>query len=205
MSLEASLEELAGQGYTIIEGALSSDEVEATRRAVIELLDAEEEVVRTTGTQTDNLRNAHAIVGKHPHFHEFYLNPPVMRIVRAVLGEQAMLYDGNIRVPMPTGERDAAKGFQVHVDREEYTVLPFAAGTHFPMALNVVWCLVDFTGRTAPRGCGRGHIGRARSPTPISMRVKLSGSRRPRVPPSSGTPPCGTRAGSTAATGRAGR
>ena len=56
-----------------------------------------------------------------------------------------MLYDGNIRVPMPTGERDAAKGFQVHVDREDYTILPFADGEHFPMALNVVWCLVDFS------------------------------------------------------------
>ncbi|MCY3763303.1 MAG: phytanoyl-CoA dioxygenase family protein [Gemmatimonadetes bacterium] len=145
MNLQSHLDELAGQGYTTVRGALSPGEVEATRRAVIELLDAEEEVARTTGTQTDNLRNAHAIVGKHPHFHEFYLNPPVMRIVRALLGEGAMLYDGNIRVPMPTGRRDAAKGFQVHVDREDYTVLPFAGGTHFPMALNVVWCLVDFT------------------------------------------------------------
>ena len=58
MSLEASLEELAGQGYTIVRGALTGPEVEATRQAVTELLDAEEEVARTTGTQTDNLRNA---------------------------------------------------------------------------------------------------------------------------------------------------
>ena len=147
MNREARLTELAEQGYTIVGDALSGQEVAATRRAVIELLDAEEEVARTTGTQTDNLRNAHAIVGKHPHFYEFYLNAPVMRIVRAVLGDGALLYDGNIRVPMPTGQRDAAKGFQVHVDREDYTVLPFAGGAHFPMALNVVWCLVDFDSR----------------------------------------------------------
>ena len=138
MSLEARLAELAARGYTIVPDALSAAEVAATRRAVRELLDAEEPVARSTGTQTDNLRNAHAIVGKHPHFYEFYLNPPVMDIVRAVLGDGALLYDGNIRVPMPTGRRDAAKGFQVHVDREDYTVLPFAGGTHFPMALNVV-------------------------------------------------------------------
>jgi ectoine hydroxylase-related dioxygenase (phytanoyl-CoA dioxygenase family) len=144
MTLDARLAELAERGYTIVPGALPAAEVAATRRAVRELLDAEEPVARTTGTQTDNLRNAHAIVGKHPHFYEFYLNPPVMDIVRAVLGDGALLYDGNIRVPMPTGRRDAAKGFQVHVDREDYTVLPFAGGTHFPMALNVVWCLVDF-------------------------------------------------------------
>ena len=147
MNPDAPLTELAERGYTIVRDALSREEVAATRRAAIELLDAEEVVARTTGTQTDNLRNAHAIVGKHPHFYEFYLNPPVMRIVRAVLGEGALLYDGNIRVPMPTGQRDAAKGFQVHVDREDYTVLPFAGGAHFPMALNVVWCLVDFDAR----------------------------------------------------------
>ena len=145
MNLSLHLRQLEQDGYTIVRGALNGQEIESTRRAVIEVLDAEAEVARTTHTQTDNLRNAHAIVGKHPHFYEFYLNPPVMDIVGAVLGEDAMLYDGNIRVPMPTGERDAAKGFQVHVDREDYTVRPFAGGTHFPMALNVVWCLVDFT------------------------------------------------------------
>ena len=147
MNLDARLAELAKRGYTVVPGALSQEEVAVTRRAAGELLDAEEEVARGTGTQTDNLRNSHAIVGKHPHFYEFYLNQPVMRIVRAVLGEDALLYDGNLRVPMPTGQRDAAKGFQVHVDREDYTVLPFAGGAHYPMALNVVWCLVDFDGR----------------------------------------------------------
>lgn len=143
--LSRHLSELAEQGFTIVADALGAQELEATRQAAIGLLDAEEEVARSTSTQTVNLRSAHAIVGKHPHFYEFYLNLPVMQIVRAVLGDGAMLYDGNIRVPMPTGGREPAKGFQVHVDREEYTVLPFADGRHYPVALNVVWCLVDFT------------------------------------------------------------
>jgi ectoine hydroxylase-related dioxygenase (phytanoyl-CoA dioxygenase family) len=145
VSLDDHLSELEQDGYTIIPAALSSEDVDASRRAVQELLDAEDAVARTTGTQTDNLRNAHAIVGKHAHFYEFFLNPPVMQIVRAVLGDDALMYDANIRVPMPTGSRDARKGFQVHVDREDYTVLPFVGGQHYPMALNVVWCLVDFT------------------------------------------------------------
>jgi len=145
VSLDDHLSELEQDGYTIIPAALSPEDVDASRRAVQELLDAEDAVARTTGTQTDNLRNAHAIVGKHAHFYEFFLNPPVMQIVRAVLGDDALMYDANIRVPMPTGNRDARKGFQVHVDREDYTVLPFVGGQHYPMALNVVWCLVDFT------------------------------------------------------------
>ena len=85
------------------------------------------------------------IVGKHPHFYEFFLNPPVIGVVNEVLGDDAFLYDANIRVPMPAGERDARKGLQVHVDREDYTVLPFAGGRHFPLALNVAWCLTDVT------------------------------------------------------------
>jgi len=145
VNAEMNFQELERNGYTILPDALSPQEVVTTRQAVEELLDTEETVARGTGTQTDNLRNAHAIVGKHPHFYEFFLNSPVMRVVRGVLGEDARMYDANIRVPMPTGNRDAKKGFQVHVDREDYAVLPFVKGQHFPMALNVVWCLVDFT------------------------------------------------------------
>ena len=205
MSLDARLAELSEQGYTVVPGALSAAEVAATRRAARELLDAEQEVARTTGTQTDNLRNCHAIVGKHPHFYEFYLNPRVMRIVRAVLGEGALLYDGNLRVPMPTGQRDAAKGFQVHVDREDYTVLPFGGGAHFSMALNVVWCLVDFDSRNGATLVWPGPICRARCRTPTWHRTPRFGSRRRPGRRSSGTPRCGTRAASTAAPSRAGR
>lgn len=129
MSLDDHLSELEQDGYTIIPAALSPEDVDASRRAVQELLDAEDAVARTTGTQTDNLRNAHAIVGKHSRFYEFFLNPPVMQTVRAVLGDDALMYDANIRVPMPTGNRDARKGFQVHVDREDYTVLPFVGAS----------------------------------------------------------------------------
>ena len=125
MSLEASLEELAVQGYTIVRGALCGPqgEVEATRRAVASMSDearrlldhggapAEEEVARTTGTQTGNLRNAHAIVGKHPHVgdrHEFYLNQDdpgeAVRIVRAVLS----MGRGDARVSLPTTATSAS-------------------------------------------------------------------------------------------------
>jgi ectoine hydroxylase-related dioxygenase (phytanoyl-CoA dioxygenase family) len=142
---QEQVQQLEELGYTIISNALSAGEVAEARDAVEEVLDREEEIARSTGTQTDNLRNAHVISGKHPHFYEFFLNPPVIEIVRDVLGPDASLYDANIRVPMPTGERDARKGFQVHVDREDYAVTPFADGRHYPMALNVVWCLTDFT------------------------------------------------------------
>jgi hypothetical protein len=78
VSLDDHLSELEQDGYTIIPAALSPEDVDASRHAVQELLDAEDAVAHTTGTQTDNLRNAHAIVGKHSHVYGFFLNPPVM-------------------------------------------------------------------------------------------------------------------------------
>ena len=86
-AVSAHIDKLVKDGYTVIPDALSGEEVETTELAVQELLDTEAHVARSTGTQTDNLRNAHAIVGKHPHFYEFFLNPPVMVLVRSVLGE----------------------------------------------------------------------------------------------------------------------
>ena len=143
--MQPFVNQLEESGFAIIPDALAAGEVAAARNAVEEILAREESVARGTGTQTENLRNAHVIVGKHPHFYEFFLNPPVVEVVRSILGYDAFLYDANIRVPMPTGKRDERKGFQVHVDRQDYAVTPFTNGCHFPMALNVVWCLTDFT------------------------------------------------------------
>ena len=73
------------------------------------------------------------------------MNPPVMEVVRQMIGADCMMYDANIRVPMPSGERNKKQGFQNHVDREDYSVVPFIGGKHYPMAMNVTWTLVDFT------------------------------------------------------------
>ena len=132
------------EGFTLIPGAISAEEVARTCAAIDEILVKEEAVARRTTTQTTNLKSAHAIVGKHPHFYEFFLNPPVLNLIRSVLGDDALLYDMNARVVLPTGGRETRRGFQVHVDREDFSVNPFADGKHYPMALNVIWCLVDF-------------------------------------------------------------
>ena len=203
MNLESHVAELERDGYTVIPDALSPQEVRVTRQAVKDLLAEEREVALGTGTQSANLLTSHTIVGKHPVFYEFFLNPPTMQVVRRMIGDDALIYDGNIRIPMPTGAANKRQGFQLHVDREDYTVVPFAGGKHFPMAMNVTWCLVDFTigngatllwpARTTPVKCPNRRAGRRA----ISM------PRRPPVLPSSGMPPSGTPAASTAATARA--
>ena len=144
MNVEQHVAEIEQDGYTVILDALSPEEVRVTRQAVQDLLVAEEAIARRTGTQSDNLLTAHTIVGKHPVFHEFFLNPSAMQVVRRMIGDDALLYDANIRIPMPTGAANKRQGFQLHVDREDYTVVPFVGGKHFPMAMNATWCLVDF-------------------------------------------------------------
>ena len=144
-SVDTHIEEMEKDGYTIIPNALSQDDVAETLRASKELLSAEEAIGLKAGSQTANKKSVHAAVGKHPLFYEFFLNPPAMQVVRRMIGDDAVLYDANIRVPMPTGAGDRRSGFQVHVDREDATVVPFTGAKHYPIAMNVTWPLVDFT------------------------------------------------------------
>ena len=144
-SVDTHVSQLEKDGYTIIPDALSQDEVADTLGVARELLSAEEEIGLRTGSQTANKRSVHAVAGKHPLFYEFFLNPSVMQVVRRMIGDAAVLYDANLRVPMPTGEGERRSGFHVHVDREDSTVVPFTGGKHYPIAMNVTWPLVDFT------------------------------------------------------------
>ena len=143
--VDTSVAELEKNGYTIIPNALSQDEVAEVLRVSKELLSAESAIGQRVGSQTANKQSVHAAVGKHPLFYEFFLSPPVMQVVRRMIGDDAVLYDANIRVPMPTGAGERRSGFHVHVDREDYTVVPFIGGKHYPVAMNVTWPLVDFT------------------------------------------------------------
>jgi ectoine hydroxylase-related dioxygenase (phytanoyl-CoA dioxygenase family) len=136
---------LQKDGFAIIHEALTPTEVKATLDAVKEILAAEELVARRFGTQSANLVGVHVAQAKHPLLYEFFLNPPVMQVVRRMIGDDCLLYDANARVPMPSGGRNKRQGFQNHVDREDYSVVPFLGGKHYPMAMNVTWALVDFT------------------------------------------------------------
>lgn len=137
--------DLETNGFTVIPNALTPDEVAAALAVVKELIAAEGPIAKRTGTQSANRASVHVVHSKHPHLYEFFLNPPVMKIVRRMIGEDCMLYDANVRVPLPSGDRDKRHGFQNHVDREDYSTVPFIGGKHYPMAMNVTWTLVDFT------------------------------------------------------------
>ena len=144
-NFDTHISELKKDGYTIVPNAISQADVAEMLEVSKEMISSESEVGHRVGSQSPNKQSVHAIVGKHPFFHEFFLNEPALQIVRHMIGKDAVLYDANIRVPMPTGSGERRSGFHVHVDREDYSVVPFAGGKHYPVAMNVTWPMVDFT------------------------------------------------------------
>ena len=99
------------------------------------------------GEQTENQKVARNPIAKHPFFETFYLCPPVLNVCKRILGDDMVLYDTTGRSIRPSGGREQRHGFQVHVDRELFSVSPFVDGTHIPVAINVLWPLVDFTAK----------------------------------------------------------
>ena len=51
-----------------------------------------------------------------------------------------------IRKPLPTGKKDWTKlGGYLHADWHHFTVNPFIGGRHYPLAVQSVWCVSEFT------------------------------------------------------------
>ena len=54
-----------------------------------------------------------------------------------------------IRTPLPSGTKDNQKyGGNLHADWADFTVKPFIGGKHFPMAIQSVWAIEEFTRET---------------------------------------------------------
>ena len=142
--------ELERDGYTIMESVLPASEIEAARQAIEETLEAEGTIARKYGLQSENLRMAFNAQGKHPHFRGMPLrNPAPVAVARRVLGEDMFVHNVAIRTPMPTGRKNASKyGGNLHADWADFTVKPFIGGKHFPMAIQSVWAIEDFTKET---------------------------------------------------------
>ncbi len=138
--------ELEDQGYTLVPNTLSRDRVQEATRAMLEVYEQEREVAQGVETQTEHALAVHHLFAKHRYFEEFYLNHKVNAVIRGLLGEDMVLTETHARSILPSGGREAKHGFQVHVDREAFSVLPFQGSSHhYPMAVNLAWFLVDFT------------------------------------------------------------
>ena len=143
--LEFHVGELTEQGYTIIPDAVDAEYLAPAVEAAEDIYQRESEIALRLGTSSVHCWSAHCIVGKHPFFETFYLNPPVLSVCREYLGEDMVLYDATARSIRPSEGREPGRGFQIHADRAPFSIVPFEGGKHYPMAINVAWPVVDFT------------------------------------------------------------
>ena len=145
LDVEGHAQRIEADGYTIIPDAITAEQARGAIQALEEVYERERTIAERFGEQTANQNVGRNVIGKHRFFENFFQNAPVVAVCREVLGDDMVLYDTTARSVLPGGGREERHGFQVHVDREEFTVLPFRDGTHFPVAINVIWTLVDFT------------------------------------------------------------
>ena len=136
--------ELEEHGYTIIPDALDAEYFAPAIQAAEDIYQRESEIALRLGTSSEHCWSAHCIVGKHPFFETFYLNPAVLSVCREYLGEDMVLYDTTARSIRPSEGREPGRGFQIHADRSPFSIVPFEDGRHYPMAINVAWAVVDF-------------------------------------------------------------
>ncbi len=140
------VKEIQDQGYTLVPETLSREQIRDATNAMLEVYEHEREVAEGVETQTEHALAVHHLFAKHRYFEEFYLNDKVNAVLRLLLGDDMVLTEAHARSVLPSSGREARHGFQVHVDREAFSVLPFEGSSHhYPMAANLAWFLVDFT------------------------------------------------------------
>ena len=144
LDVEAHARKIEAEGYTIIPDAITAAQARRAIQAMEEVYERERPIAERLGEHTANQKVVRNVIGKHQFFENFFQSSPVVAVCRKVLGDDMVLYDTTARSVLPSGGREERHGFQVHVDREAFTVLPFKDGTHLPVAINVIWALVDF-------------------------------------------------------------
>ena len=125
--LEFHVGELGEQGYTIIPDAVDAEYMAPAIEAAEDIYRRESEIALRLGTSSEHCWSAHCIVGKHPFFETFYLNPAVLSVCREYLGEDMVLYDTTARSIRPSEGREPGRGFQIHADRSPFSIVPFEA------------------------------------------------------------------------------
>ena len=104
--LEFHVGELGKQGYTIIPDAVDAEYLAPAIEAAEDIYRRESEIALRLGTSSEHCWSAHCIVGKHPFFETFYLNPAVLSVCREYLGEDMVLYDTTARSIRPSEGRE---------------------------------------------------------------------------------------------------
>ena len=137
--LPRHLSEIRERGYTVVPDVLCPDELHALRTAIEEVYKREDSIAESRGWKNSAWRIAYLLPQKHSIFRNLPLNPRLLPLIRAVLGNNCVIINMNGMAMLPGGE-----GQRLHRDGESVP--------GHPMFVNALHALDDFT---IANGCTR--------------------------------------------------
>jgi len=139
LGLETNVAELDAFGFTIIENALTPDQVALAREAILH--QTEKHLGRAVDVDSEvelsGVKMAHYLLYQHPVFEEIALNEKPLALMTYLLGYSCRLSSMTSHVKGP-GEAE----LQIHSDTGNGIPAPFAA---YSQVANVNYALVDYT------------------------------------------------------------
>jgi ectoine hydroxylase-related dioxygenase (phytanoyl-CoA dioxygenase family) len=134
--LTAMTQRIAEDGYCVVEGALSAEETDAYREALVDL--ARQEIAEDVDYVYENGSNQRvwALLNKGERYIELAQHPLALGIMEEVLGSGFLLSNINANIAGPGGTP-----MFLHSD-QDYVPPPFP---EYSLVSNVIWMLDDFT------------------------------------------------------------
>lgn len=139
LGLESNLAELEAFGFTVIEGALSNEQVETFRGQIIEIAEARMGRKLDLENETDHseVELIPYLLYKNPRFKESVVNPKPLALITYLLGKHAILSSLTCHLKGPGG-----KGLLLHSDTGNGVPDPFSPYSH---VANCNYALTDYT------------------------------------------------------------
>ncbi|HYF48809.1 MAG TPA: phytanoyl-CoA dioxygenase family protein [Planctomycetota bacterium] len=139
-TLEDHAQELRTQGYTIVEGVLSREQIDATNEALESIFEREKEIGPIRGWHNQTYKVAYMLPQKHALFRSFCQNERLLPLMQLLLGKNCILASLNGLTMTPGGQSQ-----QLHIDQNE--TVPGNV-----LYINALTTLDDFT---KENGCTR--------------------------------------------------
>ncbi len=95
--VDGHVAQLEREGYTIIRDVLPQEEIEKSKGAIDEVLEAEREIATQYGLQSEDLKMCFNAQGKHPYFYGLALRyPEPVQVIRRLLGDDMFAHNAHL-------------------------------------------------------------------------------------------------------------